>query len=337
MTGSRVLALGHYQPSSVLTNDDLAKMVDTDDAWIRSRVGIRTRHVAAPDETVDAMAAAAAAKALADSGLAPQDIDLVLVATCTAIDRSPNIAARVAARLGPGRARHDGPQRRLRRLHPCAGHRRPRHPRRFRDPRAGHRGGEVHRGRRLDRPLDLRAGRRRRGRRRGRAPPTEPGIGPVLWGSVPQMGGAVRIEGDPARFAQEGQTVYRWATTQLPAIARKVCERAGIAPGRPRRRRAAPGQPADHRTGRRAARRGQRGGRPRRRRLRQHLGGLRSARPVQAGRAAARSPPAPRCCCSPSAATSRTRARSSAAREAGRGPCPIRSRPRPGGLPTLPA
>ena len=48
MTGSRVLALGHYQPSGVLTNDDLAKMVDTDDEWIRSRVGIRTRHVAAP-------------------------------------------------------------------------------------------------------------------------------------------------------------------------------------------------------------------------------------------------------------------------------------------------
>ncbi len=59
MTGSRVLALGHYQPSDVLTNDDLAKIVETDDAWIRSRVGIRTRHVAAPDETVDAMAAAA--------------------------------------------------------------------------------------------------------------------------------------------------------------------------------------------------------------------------------------------------------------------------------------
>jgi 3-oxoacyl-[acyl-carrier-protein] synthase-3 len=44
------------------------------------------------------------------------------------------------------------------------------------------------------------------------------------------MGGAVRIEGDPARFSQEGQTVYRWATTQLPAIARQVCERSGILP-----------------------------------------------------------------------------------------------------------
>ncbi|MGQ4333630.1 3-oxoacyl-[acyl-carrier-protein] synthase III C-terminal domain-containing protein, partial [Streptomyces hayashii] len=57
-----------------------------------------------------------------------------------------------------------------------------------------------------------------------------PGIGPVLWGSVPEMGHAVRIEGQPARFAQEGQSVYRWATTQLPPLARQACERAGLAP-----------------------------------------------------------------------------------------------------------
>ncbi len=66
-----------------------------------------------------------------------------------------------------------------------------------------------------------------RGRRRGT---DEPGIGPVLWGSVPEMGHAVRIEGTPPRFAQEGQSVYRWATTQLPAIARKTCEQAGLVP-----------------------------------------------------------------------------------------------------------
>jgi 3-oxoacyl-[acyl-carrier-protein] synthase-3 len=58
----------------------------------------------------------------------------------------------------------------------------------------------------------------------------QPGIGPVLWGSVPEMGHAVRIEGIPSRFAQEGQSVYRWATTKLPPIARKACERAGLTP-----------------------------------------------------------------------------------------------------------
>ncbi len=64
MTGSRVVALGHYQPAKVLTNHDLAGMVDTSDEWITSRVGIRTRHVGGPDEPVDEMAAHAAAKAL---------------------------------------------------------------------------------------------------------------------------------------------------------------------------------------------------------------------------------------------------------------------------------
>lgn len=58
----------------------------------------------------------------------------------------------------------------------------------------------------------------------------EPGIGPVLWGSVPEMGNAVRIEGSPPVFAQEGQSVYRWTTSQLPPLARKVCEKAGVLP-----------------------------------------------------------------------------------------------------------
>ncbi|MER6925524.1 3-oxoacyl-ACP synthase, partial [Streptomyces spiralis] len=53
MNGSRIRAVGHYQPAKVLTNEDLAALVDTSDEWIRSRVGIRTRHIAAPDEPVD--------------------------------------------------------------------------------------------------------------------------------------------------------------------------------------------------------------------------------------------------------------------------------------------
>jgi 3-oxoacyl-[acyl-carrier-protein] synthase-3 len=65
-------------------------------------------------------------------------------------------------------------------------------------------------------------------------------IGPVTWGSVPQLSNAVRIEverpdGVPdrngaGRFSQDGQSVYRWATTQLPAIARRACERSGLTP-----------------------------------------------------------------------------------------------------------
>ena len=72
--GSRIVALGHYQPSRVITNDDLANIVETNDAWIRDRVGIAERRVA-DTETVADMATAAAEKALAGSGLTAGDID----------------------------------------------------------------------------------------------------------------------------------------------------------------------------------------------------------------------------------------------------------------------
>ncbi|MET8943623.1 beta-ketoacyl-ACP synthase III [Streptomyces sp. NPDC004542] len=232
MNGSRIIAIGHHQPARVLTNEDLANMVDTSDEWIRSRVGIRTRHLAGPDEPVDELAAHAAAKALAAAGVTPADIDLVLVATSTAIDRSPNTAARVAARLGiPEPAAIDVNV-------VCAGF--------------------THALATADHTV--RAGAATRALVIGADKMSEvtdwtdrstcvlvgdgagavvveasraaedAGIGPVLWGSVPEMGHAVRIEGTPPRFAQEGQSVYRWATTRLPALARRACERAGITP-----------------------------------------------------------------------------------------------------------
>ncbi|MER6690284.1 beta-ketoacyl-ACP synthase III [Streptomyces minutiscleroticus] len=232
MNGTRIAALGHYQPARVLTNEELAGMVDTSDEWIRTRVGIRTRHVAGPDEPVDELAAHAAAKALAAAGRAPQDVDLVLVATSTAVDRSPNTAARVAARLGmPSPAVMDVNV-------VCAGFT---HALATADHAV--RAGAARRALVIgaDKMSDVTDWTDRTtcvlvGDGAGAAvvetcPEDEaPGIGPVLWGSVPEMGHAVRIEGTPARFAQEGQSVYRWATTQLPPFARRVCERAGLAP-----------------------------------------------------------------------------------------------------------
>ncbi|MFE5811795.1 beta-ketoacyl-ACP synthase III [Streptomyces sp. NPDC056479] len=229
MNGSRIAAVGHYQPARVLTNEELAGMVDTSDEWITSRVGIRTRHIAGPDEPVDELAAHAAAKALATAGLAPGDIDLVLVATSTAIDRSPNMAARVAARLGiPSPAAMDVNV-------VCAGFT---HALATADHavRAGAASRALVIG--ADKMSDVTDWSDRTtcvlvGDGAGAAvveASDEAGIGPVLWGSVPEMGHAVRIEGQPARFAQEGQSVYRWATTQLPAIARSACEKAGLAP-----------------------------------------------------------------------------------------------------------
>ncbi|MES9525419.1 beta-ketoacyl-ACP synthase III [Streptomyces capoamus] len=232
MNGSRIAAIGHYQPAKVLTNGDLAGMVDTGDEWIRTRVGIRTRHIAGPDEPVDELAAHAGAKALAAAGLSPDDIDLVLVATSTAIDRSPNTAARVAARLGiPQPAAMDVNV-------VCAGFT---HALATADHtlRAGAATRALVIG--ADKMSDVTDWTDRTtcvlvGDGAGAAvltacrPGEEPGVGPVLWGSVPEMGHAVRIEGTPPRFAQEGQSVYRWATTQLPAIARRACEKAGVAP-----------------------------------------------------------------------------------------------------------
>ncbi|MBQ0852305.1 ketoacyl-ACP synthase III [Streptomyces sp. BH-SS-21] len=229
MNGSRITAVGHYQPARVLTNEDLAELVDTSDEWITSRVGIRTRHIAGPDEPVDELAAHAAAKALAAAGLTPEDIDLVLVATSTAVDRSPNMAARVAARLGiPSPAVMD-----LNVV--CAGFT---HALATADHavRAGGASRVLVIG--ADKMSEVTDWTDRTtcvlvGDGAGAAvveAAEESAIGPVLWGSVPEMGHAVRIEGTPARFAQEGQSVYRWATTKLPAIARKACERAGVTP-----------------------------------------------------------------------------------------------------------
>ncbi|GGL80425.1 3-oxoacyl-[acyl-carrier-protein] synthase 3 protein 4 [Streptomyces fumigatiscleroticus] len=229
MHGSRITAVGHYQPARVLTNEELAGMVDTSDEWITTRVGIRTRHVAGPDEPVDELAAHAAAKALAAAGLTPGEIDLVVVATSTAIDRSPNTAARLAARLGiPHPAAMDVNV-------VCAG---------FTHALAT--ADHAVRAGAADRALVVGADKMSQvtdwtdrttcvlvGDGAGAAVverAESPGIGPVLWGSVPELGRAVRIEGTPPRFSQEGQTVYRWATTRLPSLARRACERAGLAP-----------------------------------------------------------------------------------------------------------
>jgi 3-oxoacyl-[acyl-carrier-protein] synthase-3 len=228
---SRIAALGHYQPSRVLTNDDLATMVDTSDEWIRDRVGIVTRRIA-DTETVADMASAAAEKALANSGFTAADIDLVAVATCSSVDRSPNVACRVAAKLGinaPGAFDINTA---------CSGF--------------SYALGTVDHA--------IRAGATRNalvigaeklsdftdwtdrstciifGDGAGAAVVTpaadgeEPGIGPVVWGSAPERGEAVRIEGWRPYIEQEGQSVFRWATTALAPLALEACEKAGVAP-----------------------------------------------------------------------------------------------------------
>jgi len=235
--GARILAFGGYQPARVVTNDDLAVLVDTSDEWIRSRVGIASRRLAGPDETVADMAVAAGGKALAGSGLSPADIDLVIVATCTAEVSIPNTAAVVALRLGissPGAFDLNAA---------CAG---------FcyalaaasDAVRAGSaRNVLVIGAEKLSQWVDWTdrstciifadgAGAAVVGPVGGEDGSRDavPGIGPVVWGSAGHMADKISIKDRNSFIFQEGQAVFRWATTALHPIAIQACTEAGVDP-----------------------------------------------------------------------------------------------------------
>ena len=95
-----VRGTGSYLPAETLTNDDLAKFVDTTDEWIVERTGIKERHRAAPGEYTSDLAAEAARRAMAAAGVTAEDIDLVVLATATPDNTFPATAVEVQARLG---------------------------------------------------------------------------------------------------------------------------------------------------------------------------------------------------------------------------------------------
>ena len=97
---ARILATGSYRPSRVVTNDEICQTIDSSDEWIRERSGIIERRWAGDDETVATMSAAAAEKALAAAGLASQDIDVIIVATCTHPYQTPTAASEIASMIG---------------------------------------------------------------------------------------------------------------------------------------------------------------------------------------------------------------------------------------------
>src|SRR6476469_7432371 len=228
--GTRLLGLGHYRPANVITNDDLvARGVDTNDEWIRTRVGIAERRWADPNETVVDMAEQAGSKALAASGVSADDVDFVLVATCTMPTPVPAAAPQLAHRLGidaPGA--YDVSSG-------CSG---------FvyavNAASAAVRAGQatnvlVVAAERFSGWLDMTdrstciiladgAGAAVIG------PADIPGFGPVVWGSAGDMYASVIIDEETRFFRQDGQAVYRWATTQMAPIALEACERAGVKP-----------------------------------------------------------------------------------------------------------
>jgi 3-oxoacyl-[acyl-carrier-protein] synthase-3 len=101
--GAIIAGTGSSVPERRLTNDDLSKMVDTNDEWIVQRTGIRERRIAGPGETTASLGTAAARKAIAAAGLEAKDIDLIIVATITPEMVFPSTACFVGAELGlPG-------------------------------------------------------------------------------------------------------------------------------------------------------------------------------------------------------------------------------------------
>lgn len=228
-TGSQIIAFGHHQPSKVVTNDDLARRVDTTDEWIRERVGIVSRRLADPDESVVDMAVTAAGKALASSGLTPSAIDLVVVATCTMPSSLPNASARVASRLGIegcpafdvntacsgfcyGLAMADSLIR----------------------TGAAHHALVIGAEKLSDwTDWDDRATCILFGDGAGAAvlgPADRAGIGPVVWGTDGSRADLLTIAGRDSFIEQDGQPVFRWATTFIAPLMKETCAAAGVNP-----------------------------------------------------------------------------------------------------------
>jgi 3-oxoacyl-[acyl-carrier-protein] synthase-3 len=102
MRYASITGWGHYAPSNVVTNDDLAEHMDTSDEWIRSRSGIRERRFAEEGETTATMSIESGTQALERAGVAPEEVDLILVATSSPDHLTPPVSSQVQAGLGAG-------------------------------------------------------------------------------------------------------------------------------------------------------------------------------------------------------------------------------------------
>ncbi|MHA6798896.1 beta-ketoacyl-ACP synthase III [Bounagaea algeriensis] len=224
--GVRLLGFGSTQGNRVVTNAELAEIVDTDDEWIQQRVGIVHRRLAEDDQTVVSMAVEAGAKAVADAGLIPSDVDQVFIATCTMPGQIPNAAAQVSEEIGIGAQGAADINA------ACAGF--------------------VYA---LDAATNaIRAGTARNvlviGSERfqewldwtdranciifadgaGAAvvgPSEEPGVAPGVLGSAGDLVDTIYLR-EGKYIYQEGQSVFRWASTQIAPVAEQAVHRAGL-------------------------------------------------------------------------------------------------------------
>ncbi|WP_410644808.1 beta-ketoacyl-ACP synthase III [Amycolatopsis sp. lyj-346] len=226
--GSRVLGIGSAQPEKIVTNDDLSKIMDTNDEWIQARVGIVERRFAEKNELLTDFAVAAGKAALEDAGVDPSEVDTVILPNCTMPTLIPNAAAQVAARIGipsPGAFDLNAA---------CAG---------------------FCYGLGVASDL-IRAGSAKKVLVIGAEKLTdsvdpvdranaiifadgagaavvgasdEPQIGPVSWGSAGDLVDLIYMRDDKYIY-QEGQSVFRWATTKIAPIAMQALEVAGLKP-----------------------------------------------------------------------------------------------------------
>ncbi len=225
--GAQILGFGDYRPRRIVTNEEISRRVDTSDEWIRTRVGISERRFAADDESVVDMSVAAAGKALANSGILAEDIDTVILATCSPPAPIPGLAPEVAHRLGttaPGAFDLNAA---------CAG---------FCYGLAN--ASDAIRSGSAQKVLVIGAEKLTDwtdqddrgtciifGDGAGAAvvaASDSVGIGPVVWGSDGEKSRAISIADRNAFMDMDGRAVYRWATTKLAGAALRACELAGV-------------------------------------------------------------------------------------------------------------
>jgi 3-oxoacyl-[acyl-carrier-protein] synthase-3 len=234
--GARILGVGDYRPTRVVSNAEICEIIDSSDEWIRERSGIVERRFAAADETVVDMGTAAAEKALAHAGITADRIDAIIVATVTHMYQTPAAAPLVGSRLGTRDAAAFDISA------ACAGFC---HGLALANDMI--RGGSaehvlvigVEKLTNIIDPTDRStaflfadgAGAAVVG------PADEPGIGPVVWGAdgdqadiltQDQSWDALRGTGEFPSLHMEGQQVFRWAVFSMAPVAQQALDAAGV-------------------------------------------------------------------------------------------------------------
>jgi 3-oxoacyl-[acyl-carrier-protein] synthase-3 len=238
-THAAILGVGSYRPSLVIPNADIVDEIDSSDEWIQQRSGIRSRRWATPEETVQVMSVAASRKALERAGVAPEQVDCVVVATVSHMMQTPAVATAVAHELGTNKAAAFDISA------ACAG---------FCHGiamaadmvRAGSAGHVLVIG--VERLSDI-TDRSDRGTAfifadgAGAAvvgPSDVEGIGPVAWGSDGEQFDLIRqredwrdvvASGEPQmpHLIMQGNAVFRWAAFAMAKVGQEALDKAGIA------------------------------------------------------------------------------------------------------------